>query len=98
MEAANAVDGEGRAALWRASGAGDVAKVKAELARGAGVNKADTEFGATPLYIAAFNGHVDALKALLVAGADKTCKFQGFTALDAARSNGHAAIVKLLFA
>ena len=54
--------------------------------------------GAIPLYVAAQNGHVDALKALLVAGADKTCKFQDFTALDAARSKGHAAIVRLLSA
>ena len=97
METANAVNGEGQTALWRASGAGDVAKVNAELARGAGVNKAYRS-GATPLYIAAQKGHVDALMALLVAGADRTRKFKGATALDIARSKGHAAIVRLLSA
>ena len=71
--------------------------LKALLLAGAAVDQARAS-GATPLYIAVQKSHVDALRSLLVAGADKTCKFQGFTALDAVRSNGHAAIVRLLSA
>ncbi len=48
---------------------GKSAELAAELARGVDVN-ARGPLGATPLFLAAWGGHVDAVRALLAAGAD----------------------------
>ena len=47
---------------------GDVAIVEMLLAAGASVDHANN--GDTPLYVAAFRGHLDVVRALLNAGAD----------------------------
>ena len=53
-----------------AAKAGDLRRVKAELSRNPGTVRASNETGDTPLHHAAFNGHLDVVQALLVAGAD----------------------------
>ena len=45
-----------------------------------------TNDGATPLFIAAHNGHIDVARSLLGAGADKTAMRFGKTALDVAET------------
>ena len=45
-----------------------------------------TNDGATPLWIAAHNGHTAAARSLLGAGADKTARCYGKTALDVAET------------
>eukprot|EP00004_Rigifila_ramosa_P015181 TRINITY_DN351_c0_g1_i2.p2 TRINITY_DN351_c0_g1~~TRINITY_DN351_c0_g1_i2.p2 ORF type:complete len:476 (-),score=97.12 TRINITY_DN351_c0_g1_i2:2388-3776(-) len=52
--------------------------------------------GATPLYVAARNGHTATVEVLLSKGPDPTLSWNGKTPLDIARSKNHAAIVDLL--
>ena len=52
--------------------------------------------GATPLFIAAQNGHVDATRQLLLGGADPKKEFQSWTPLMIAEHKGHAAVTALL--
>ena len=54
--------------------------------------------GATPLYVAAWNGHVDIVKLLLDSEADvnASCTDESDTALHVACLNGHSALVKWL--
>ena len=55
------------------------------------------QFGDTPLIWAACKGHLDVVRALLNAGADKTiADNDGKKPIDNARKNGHDAIVALL--
>ena len=55
------------------------------------------KFGWSPLMIAAFNGHVDAVSELLKAGADaKAALPDGRTALKIAKQKGNSAVVRLL--
>jgi len=63
---------------------------------GADVN-ARTNWDATPLHIAAFNGRTAAAQFLLDHGADTTVRDQhGQTPLDLAMSKGHAACAETL--
>ena len=53
--------------------------------------------GHTALHLAAYNGKIQVVEALLNAGADKAVKGNdGMTALDEAQEKNHTAIVKLL--
>ena len=65
----DAADGNGDTALLEAASGGDMAAVNFLLSRGAYVN-ARGRFDRSPLYRAAFAGHVDVVRALLEAGAD----------------------------
>ena len=79
------------------------ARAVAALARAAGVdvNRADVH-GATPLCVAAQNGHTQAVGALLAAGGDgidvNFAMHDGRTPLFAAAFNGHAGAVAALVA
>ena len=75
-----------RARLWEAAERGDKAAVLHLAAWGADVDHRDPRHGATPLYIAAQNGHDAVVRALLDAGADKTKLYLGATALDVAKT------------
>jgi RNA polymerase primary sigma factor len=53
--------------------------------------------GETPLHLAAAGGHVLAVRALVLDGAEMTSRNSaGQTALDAARANGHERVMALL--
>lgn len=64
------------AALLEATEAGDTQRVKAALTEGANVHCMDS-YGAMPLHLAAFKGHVEVAAALLDSGAhvDATSKY-----------------------
>ena len=68
------------------------------LKAGADVNKAKTDRGATPLYIAAQNGHEGVAEQLVKAGADvnKATTSDGGTPLYIAAQNGHEGVVEKL--
>ena len=83
--------------LAAAAAEGNLAKIKQLLAAGANKNAQDPFVGLTPLICAAAGGHKAVVEALLAAGADKRARTKtGDTALDAARSKGHTAVVDLL--
>ncbi len=65
--------------------------------KGADVNQANSNNGATPLFMACQNGHVAIVDALLVNGADvNQASHDGTTPLYIACQNGHVAIVDAL--
>jgi ankyrin repeat protein len=74
------------------------------IANGADLDAKDfIKNGTTPLMIAAWNGHVSIVEALLKAGADKYIELHGFTALDMAKDEehsekdgGHSEVVRIL--
>ncbi len=85
-------------ALIKAAEQGDVAAVKALLAKGADVNAKDWR-GATPLTAAARKGRVELAKALLDRGANPNVQDDNYeTPLIAAADQGHVNMVKLLLA
>ena len=77
-------------ALWEASRAGDTAAITAALANGADVN-AKARYDVTPLFFAAGNGRLDAVKLLIARGANVNAQdtFYRARAADMAISNGH---------
>jgi hypothetical protein len=82
--------------LWRFAARGDVRRVKAMLALGAPVSRADG-FGKTPLHYASESGQVAVVRVLLAAGADaKTASRGGATPLMAAAAGGYADAARLL--
>ncbi|MCI4371987.1 MAG: ankyrin repeat domain-containing protein [Thermoplasmata archaeon] len=86
---------------YEAAATGNARRLKTILGQSrVRVNEANPE-GFTPLGLAAFFGHVDAVKALLELGADvnrkEPSRFAN-TALDAAVSGDHAEVVRVLLA
>jgi Ankyrin repeats (3 copies) len=82
--------------LINAANNGDLASVKALLAKGADVN-AKTSYGWTALICASQHGHLEVVQALLAKGADVNAEQNnGRTALDAATAGGHADVIALL--
>jgi len=74
--------------------------VAADVGGDIDVNKANTK-GATPLYIASYNGHTEFVERLLARGGidvNKATTTDGFTPLNAASFHGHTAIIELLLA
>ena len=93
-----AVDGNGRTALYVASRRGYVDIVKGMLAAGANKDKAD-DHGSTPLFIAARKGHIEVVNALIVARADlNKAMNNGATPLFIAARKGHIEVVNALIA
>jgi len=90
-------DGHGRSPLYWAAATGQVAVVELLLARSADIHLA-ARSGDTPLVVAAQNGHEDVVRALLEHGADPRRRADDALALEAARENGHTAVMKLLTA
>jgi len=75
---------------------GDQPKVMKLLAAGANKDAADDD-GATPMFMAAENGHAQVLKMLLAAGANKDAASNaGATPVYMAAQNGHAEVIKML--
>lgn len=90
---------DNNAALLDAAQKGDLAKVERLLKRGADINAVDDE-ERTPLILAAFEGHIQVVKALVLAGAklDVREKKYGNTALMLASIRGDTEVAKLLLA
>ena len=84
--------------LAACSGHGEV--VQLFLERGAGVNEVDQSLvtkGYSALHCAAANGHAPVVSLLLQHGADRENKGPyGKTALELAKEEGHASVVKIL--
>lgn len=57
---------------------------------------AKSHYGKTPLYLAAQNGHIEGVKALIDAGADKHARFCGETPLFVAAKHGRIGVVNAL--
>jgi hypothetical protein len=91
---------EARQALWAAAEEGDVAGIAAALATGLvnvhGLDLAydDEEDHATPLVVAAAQGHLAAFRALVAAGADPTIVCDGESVVAKAVHSGNAALVR----
>ncbi len=84
-------------ALIKSVPKGDAAAVKRLLEKGANVNALNKE-GETPLMIAARNGHIAVVEALITkkTDIDALSYINGITALMEAAQNGHTQIVALL--
>ncbi|WP_342617536.1 ankyrin repeat domain-containing protein [Rhodoferax sp. GW822-FHT02A01] len=81
--------------LMKAASNGDLAATKAALNAGAHVN-AVTEWGSTPVQLAAQQGQGDVVRHLLRAGAVADGRGGAMSPLAAAALGGHAEVVKLL--
>ena len=88
-----AADGED---LISAAADGKTDVVKALIAQGADLNKANSG-GWTPINSAVGKGHAEVVKLLIAAGADvNKASNDGWTPLNNAADEGHAEVVKLL--
>jgi hypothetical protein len=83
--------------LWAAARAGDVARVKAAIDKGADVN-AKARYNATALSFAADKGHLEVVKFLIEKGADVNAQdtFYKLRPIAWALSNKHFAVATLL--
>ncbi|MBS0169516.1 MAG: ankyrin repeat domain-containing protein [Nitrospira sp.] len=83
--------------VLNASGSGDTNTLALLLQQGHDANEAFPLIGTRPLMVAAVNGHLGVVQALLDAGADaNAADWTGWTALHAGALNGDPAIVSLL--
>ena len=83
--------------VWKAATKGAGPVLSSLIARGAGVNWRDPQFGSTALYTAAYQGHSVCVRLLLDAGADKeVMSTVDCTPLFVAAGNGHDAVVRML--
>ncbi len=84
-------------ALFEAARAGDVARIEAALAQGAGIN-ATSRYNVTPLIFAASNGRLEAVKVLVARGANVNAEdsFYRSTAAAMAVGNGHVDVAVFL--
>ena len=93
----DARDAFGRTALMYSASGPYPGTVRALLERGANPNSRDAVEHWTPLMFAAAEGQADVVRALLSHGANgAVTDDDGDTALDFARRNGHAEVVRLL--
>ncbi|NBC47395.1 MAG: hypothetical protein GVY22_05255 [Gammaproteobacteria bacterium] len=93
----DAVDQGGYTALLLAASNNHTEVIERLLAQGAMIDVKEQTQGYTPLIWAAHRGHRDAVEVLLAHGADTTLPdFEGKTAADHAREQGHQAIAALL--
>lgn len=83
------------AQLAEAAHAGDAKQLRSLIEQGALVNAPDA-WGNTPLLVAAREGRVEAVRALLRAGAEPEGRDGGMTPLAAAALRGHASVVRVL--
>ena len=91
----NQADKDGATPLFCVADNGHLDVVKYLVGKSTDVNQAMAN-GATPLSIAAQEVHTGVVEYLLKAGADKSVKAQGWTALSIAESKGHRAVAALL--
>ena len=90
-------DSDGVALLHLAAQGGYSAIVASLISRGAYVDCRDIKFDATPLYMAAMNGHGETAEHLLNGGADADAKNGiGATPLHVAAHQGHADVIRIL--
>ena len=87
--------GAAAAALGAGFFAAEEEPLRLLLAAGAAVNQVTNE-GASPLYVAAQNGHAEPVRLLLRAEADPLLRFDGWSPMEKAREKGHAEIADLL--
>ena len=93
----NAAQGDGMTALHWAAINGDAELTQILVRAGASVNATTRIAGATPMLLAAENGHGAIVRALLNAGADaKTADLSGTTALMLAAAAGDADAIRAL--
>jgi ankyrin repeat protein len=93
----DAVDQGGYTALLLAASNNHGPVMEQLLDQGAMIDAKEQTQGYTPLIWAAHRGHRDAVELLLERGADTTLPdFEGKTAADHAREQGHAALLALL--
>ena len=85
-------------ALFEAAKTNDLEELAYWLSAGTDPNVQHVEFGTTPLIVAAEKGHLEAVKALVDGGAKLGVRsdWDRHTALEAARTAGHASIVAWL--
>jgi len=76
---------------------GDLPALQALKVRGAVLTVREPVHGGTPLHVAAFNGHFEAVKFLVASGVDVNARDnEGWTPLSQARDQGFPAIVDWL--
>ncbi|XP_047998051.1 ankyrin repeat and KH domain-containing protein 1-like isoform X4 [Leguminivora glycinivorella] len=87
----------GHTPLMEAASAGHVGVAKILLKHGAGINTHSNEFKESALTLACYKGHLDMVRFLLAAGADREHKTDEMhTALMEASMDGHVEVARLL--
>jgi GNAT superfamily N-acetyltransferase len=95
----DALNNDGRTLLYNAARDNNLAKVEELVDAGADINKATTNIGATPLFIACQQGHINIVKILLSVQSidvNKARTDNGMTPLYIACAKGHVKVVEML--